>query len=153
MPELSQSLQRLIQTFMQQSMRRVIVYAKERGLSMSQMGTLLFLHRHETCAVSDIGDYLGITSAASSQLLNRLVEEGLVERNEDPEDRRHKLLELTPAGRKTVKEAIELRHSWLVGLAEALSSTEQNQVGEAINLLLAKVGQMETDDVPEGTRS
>lgn len=143
MPELSSALQQLIQAFMQQSMRKVIVYVKERGLSMSQMGTLLFLHRHETCAVSDIGEYLGVTAAASSQLLNRLVDEGLIERSEDPQDRRHKLLALTPAGRKTVEEAMQIRQSWLVQLAKTLSPSEQAEVEVSVNLLLDKVGQVD----------
>lgn len=147
MSELSNSLQRLIQAFMHQSMRRVISYAKERGLSMSQMGTLLFLHRHDTCDVSDIGEYLGITTAASSQLLNRLVEQGLIERSEDPDDRRHKLLALTPAGLDTVHEAMQIRKSWLVQLSQMLSDSEEAQVGSAVDLLLQKVGEMSPDEL------
>jgi DNA-binding MarR family transcriptional regulator len=100
--------------------------------------------------VSDIGDHLGITSAASSQLLNRLVEEGWVERSEDPDDRRHKLLELTPAGREMVRESMEIRQSWLVGLADTLSPAEQAEVEKSINLLLGKVDQMEDDRIHEG---
>ena len=152
MSDLSKSLQKLIQVFMHQSMRRVIVYVKTRGLSMSQMGTLLFLHRHETCAVSDIGEYLGVTAAASSQLLNRLVEQGLIERSEDPEDRRHKLLAVTPAGRDTVKEAMQIRQSWLVQLSQMLSASEQAQVEEAVDLLLQKVGQIDPIVITEADR-
>jgi DNA-binding MarR family transcriptional regulator len=152
MPDLSKSLQKLIQAFMHQSMRRVIAYAKTRGLSMSQMGTLLFLHRHATCAVSDIGEYLGVTAAASSQLLNRLVEHELIERSEDPDDRRHKLLALTPAGRDTVKEAMQIRQSWLVQLSQMLSASDQARVGGAVDLLLQKVEEMEPQEISEVER-
>jgi DNA-binding MarR family transcriptional regulator len=100
--------------------------------------------------VSDIGEYLGITSAASSQLLNRLVEEGLVERSEDPEDRRHKLLVLTPAGREMVRESMEIRQSWLASLANTLTASEQVQVEKSINLLLSKVDLMEDEQILEG---
>lgn len=143
MPDLSQALQHLIQTFMHRSMHKVITYVKAQGMSMSQMGTLLLLHRQDSCAVSDIGEYLGISSAASSQLLNRLVEQGLVERSEDPDDRRHKLLELTPAGREMVRESMEIRQSWLANLVDTLTPSEQAQVEKSINLLLVKVDQME----------
>jgi DNA-binding MarR family transcriptional regulator len=149
MPNLSKSLQKLTQAFMHQSMRRVIAYAKGRGLSMSQMGTLLFLHRHDTCDVSDIGAYLGITAAASSQLLNRLVEQGLIKRSEDPDDRRHKILALTPAGRETVQESIQIRQSLLVQITQMLSASEQAQVGEAVDLLLQKVGHMDPLEMTE----
>lgn len=149
MTDLSQALQHLIQTFMHQSMHKVITYVKTRGLSMSQMGTLLLLHRQESCAVSDIGEYLGITSAASSQLLNRLVEEGWVKRSEDPDDRRHKLLELTPAGREMVRESMEIRQSWIVSLVDTLTPSEQAEVEKSIRLLLSKVDQMEDERIIE----
>ncbi len=48
--------------------------------------------------VSEIGGQMGVTNAAASQAVDRLVHLGLIERTEDPDDRRAKRLTLTQAG-------------------------------------------------------
>ena len=46
-----------------------------------------------------MGTHFGTTDAAASQLIDRLANQGLVERNECPEDRRKKHVILTEKGR------------------------------------------------------
>ncbi len=146
MPDVRRPLSQLTEIIMRQSMRRFILFLKGRGFSMSQMGTLMFLHRHQSCAVSDIGEYLGVTAAASSQLLNRLVDEGLIERQESPQDRRVKLIVLTPVGHQVIKESIQTRKSWLDQLMASLSEEEQQLVDAASNLLIEKISRLDTLD-------
>ncbi len=141
MVDVTSSFQRLIQTVMHQSMHRFIFYVKGRGLSMSQIGTLFFLRHREFCAVSDIGEHLGITAPASSQLLNRLVDEGLIERQESPQDRRVKQIVLTPSGLQLIDESIQARQAWLDRLVDTLSEEEQALVDTALNLLIEKTAQ------------
>jgi len=139
------NLEKLMETFMRGSMHKFIFYAKERGLSMSQIGALFAIRRKGVCGVSDIGDELGITAAATSQMLNRLVEENLIERSEDPEDRRVKRIVLTPYGTQTLQESIRARHDWLHRLADTLNAEEQEQVNECLRLLLAKASQLDDE--------
>ena len=79
-----------LDVFMQRSMRDFILFTKEKGLSMSQIGALFQVHRRGACGGSDIGDELGVTSAAASQMIERLVQQELITRSEDPSDRRLK---------------------------------------------------------------
>ena len=79
-----------IDIFMHRSMRRFIHYARKSGLSMSMIGTLFHLHRAESIGVTDLGEHLGVTSAAASQMLEKLVQQDLIQRSEDPDDRRVK---------------------------------------------------------------
>ena len=69
--------------YMHRSMRKFIHYARKSGLSMSMIGTLFHLHNGESAGVTDLGEHLGVTSAASSQMLERLVQQGLILRTED----------------------------------------------------------------------
>ena len=62
---------------MHRSMRHFLRYARESGLSMSQFGALFHIHRRGSSGVTDLGDHLGVTSAAASQMLDRLVQQGL----------------------------------------------------------------------------
>ncbi len=125
-----------IDLFMHRSMRSFVRYARGRGISMSQMATLFQISRRGRLAVSDIGDDLGVSNAAASQLLDRLVQQGLVLRSENPEDRREKQLVLTDEGRKLLLESTRSRQSWLERLAATLTPEEQERVVEALEILM-----------------
>jgi DNA-binding MarR family transcriptional regulator len=130
-------------TFLHRSMHNFIHYAKSHGHSMSQIGALFAIHRQGTCAVNDIGEYLGISPPAASQMLNRLVEQGLIQRTEDPEDRRLKRLVLTDKGQETVQQSIRARQHWLQRLAESLTMEEQAEVSAALDLLNEKAAMLD----------
>ncbi len=146
--EVTGRLEKLLETFMRRSMHNFILTAKERGLSMSQIGALFAIHRKGSCGVSDIGDHLGITAAATSQMLNRLVEQDLIERTEDPVDRRLKRIVLTAAGTQTLQDSVRARQNWLHRLAVTLTPDEQDHVSSALQLLLEKASQLDTP-IPE----
>ncbi|NUM43785.1 MAG: MarR family transcriptional regulator [Anaerolineales bacterium] len=146
--EVTGRLEKLLETFMRRSMHNFILSAKERGLSMSQIGALFVIHRKGSCGVSDIGDHLGITAAATSQMLNRLVEQDLIERTEDPVDRRLKRIVLTPDGTQTLQDSVRARQNWLHRLAVTLTPEEQEHVSRALQLLLEKASQLDTP-IPE----
>jgi DNA-binding MarR family transcriptional regulator len=138
------TLHKWIEIFMRRSMRSFILYSKESGLSMSQIGALFQVHRRGTCGVSDIGDGLGITSAAASQMLDRMVQQGLIERSEDPHDRRVKQIILTEKGREILLESIHARQGWLDDLAAMMTPKEQEQIVAALRIMIEKATQLDT---------
>ena len=135
--------------FMRSSMRSFIFYLKERGLSLSQIGALFLIHRCSS-RVSDIGDELGVTSAAASQMLERMVQQGLILRSEDPNDRRVKQIVLTDKGRQIIRESLNARQGWLDNLVQALSDSEKEQINRALNILIDKASQIEQHPEPVG---
>jgi len=124
--------------FMHRSMRGFLLYARQSNLSMSMIGTLFHLHSRETAGVTDVGDHLGVTSAAASQMIDRLVQQGLIERSEDPEDRRVKQIVLTEKGCQVLEEGMRARQDWLVDLMGELSPPEKEQIMEALQILIRK---------------
>ncbi|HNT77479.1 MAG TPA: MarR family transcriptional regulator [Anaerolineae bacterium] len=140
--ELTRMLQDWIEVFMHRSMHNVLSFAKEQNLSMSQMGALMKLHRHKMCNVSDIGDELGVTSAAASQMLERLVQQELIERTEDPNDRRAKQIALTDKGAQLLHDSFRARYAWLGDLATSFTPDEQALIQTALRLLLDKTRQL-----------
>lgn len=143
----SAAIQSWIGVFMHRSMRSMLLYAKANGLSMSQLGALMHIFKG-TCGVSDIGDDLGISSAAASQMLERLVQQGLITRSEDPHDRRVKQIVLTAHGKQVVQESMQAGKGWLDELATRLSPAEQEQAVEALNILVARASQIEQQPDP-----
>jgi DNA-binding MarR family transcriptional regulator len=138
------TLQEWVAVFMRRSMRNFIHYARESGLSMSQVNALFHIHRKGGCGVTDVGDNLGVTSAAASQMLERLVKQELILRTEDPVDRRAKQLVLTEKGIHAVHEGIHARQGWLDDLANMLSASEKVQVAAALKILIDKTKQLES---------
>jgi DNA-binding MarR family transcriptional regulator len=133
------TLQRWIDVSMRRSMRNFIVYARQRGLSMSHLGAMFYLHRCGSCGVTEIGDHLGVTGGAASQMIDRLVSQGLVLRAVDPEDRRVKRIELTEQGESLLREGIRARQTWIDDLAETLSDDEKRIATRALEILIGSV--------------
>ena len=67
-------------------------HAKATGLSMPQFSILMQLFYRGNSGISEISERFEITSAAASQHVDNLVQAGLIERTEDPRDRRAKQL-------------------------------------------------------------
>ena len=137
------TFQQWIDIFMHRSLRRFIHFARENGLSMSMIGTLFHLSKKGCAGVTDLGDHLGVTSAASSQMLERLVQQELILRTEDPTDRRVKQIVLTEKGHNVLDEGVRARQGWLDDLVEILSREEKELIKGALDLMINKANQLE----------
>jgi DNA-binding MarR family transcriptional regulator len=136
------TLRNWIEIFMNRSMRDFINYARASGFSMSQLGALFHLHYAGVAGVTDLGAHLGVTSAAASQMLDRMVQQELILRSEDPADRRVKQIVLTDKGLQVLQESIQARQSWLLDLAELLSPDEKEQIAKGLDILIDKANQL-----------
>jgi DNA-binding MarR family transcriptional regulator len=133
--QFSQSLREWMNTFIHRSMHDSARFVKASGFSMPQFFLLMQVHRHEHCGISDLSEHLEITNAATSQLVEKLVQAKLLERTEDPNDRRAKKVSLTLVGEEIVKKAIAERSRWVDDLAIVMNEDEQQKVTEAIEIL------------------
>jgi len=133
--QFSDVLQEWASVFMRRSMDDFKRFMDESGLSFSQIHILMRLHFGGTCDVTEVGTHLGITNAAASQTIERLVQMGLLTRMEDPVDRRVKQITLTPKGHTLVKEGIDARRRWLEGLTQALSPRDQEMIAGTLTVL------------------
>lgn len=146
-PHLIQTIRQFMDFAMHHSMRERAHFAKATGLSMPQFGILMQLHYRGNCAVGDIGERFDITNAAASQLVDKLVQSGLIQRKEDPSDRRAKLLNLTDKGNKLIQQGIEGRYRWVDKLAVKLTIEERAKVDEAIQIMTRVARELEAESV------
>jgi DNA-binding MarR family transcriptional regulator len=133
--QFSAALTEWIDVFRNRSMRNSMGFWKQTGLTMPQITTLFRLHYRGSCAVSDISTYLDVTPPAASQLTDRLVHSGLLERTEDPNDRRVKVISLTHKGRMMVQKSLDSRRTWLDKLVQNLSEEEQGAIAKSLTTL------------------
>ncbi len=123
---------------MHRSFHAFIRHIRDSDLSLSQVNSLFYLYHRGPGSVNDLANYLGVTMAAVSQLLDGLISAGLVLRSENPDDRRMKLLALTEKGLALVEKSKFQRHAWLSDLSEVLSDSEKEQLLPSIELLVQR---------------
>jgi DNA-binding MarR family transcriptional regulator len=139
----TQTLRAWMDVFMHRSWQGMNHFAKSTGLSMPQFSIMMQLHYRGACGISEISERFDVTAAAASQLAEKLVQAGHLERTEDPNDRRAKLLTLSAKGKELIEQGIEERYLWMNDLATTLTTEDQKKVGEALILLTNAVKEME----------
>jgi len=139
---LTATLHEWLGIFRRSLMGNFFMYARNNGLTMAQFGTMLHIFHKGACGVSDIGSDLGVTNSAASQMLERMVQLKLISRSEDPTDRRVKHIVLTDKGRQIIEESSLAFQTWMEDLAGTMTSEEQEQVRDALVILIEKANQL-----------
>jgi DNA-binding MarR family transcriptional regulator len=93
------------------------------------------LHFTGEADVTSIASQLGVSNAAASQLVERLAQMSLIERREDPLDRRIKRLALTPSGHALAEKLVDLRRSWMEKFASSLSPQQRDNILVALQTM------------------
>ncbi len=89
-------------------------------LTYAQIGTLMALQRRGAMTVSNVAENTNLSLAAGSHLVNRLVQRGLLERREDPDDRRQKLVTLSDDGKAFLERFSNAQETILRGMFQAV---------------------------------
>jgi DNA-binding MarR family transcriptional regulator len=146
-PEFIQTIRQYLDIVMHHVLHERIHFAKALGLSLPQFGILMQIQHRGNCGIGDIGERFDITNAAASQLVDKLVQSGLIQREEDPQDRRAKLLNLTEKGRAFIQQGIEERYRWVDQLATKLTTEERTKVAEALEIMTQAAKELEAESV------
>jgi hypothetical protein len=85
---------------------------------------------------ADLAQAVMLTSSGTTKRLDRLESAGLIERRPDPQDRRGLLIELTPAGRRLVDDAVTDHVAAEHRLLTALTPAERDQLAGLLRKLL-----------------
>jgi DNA-binding MarR family transcriptional regulator len=100
------------------------------------------LHRLETAgrelSLGEAAESVGITLPTASRLVDDLVHRGLIQRHEDPNDRRLKRVGLTESGRAALRRLGAARLSGLEEFIATLSDTERATLDHTLTTLLQR---------------
>ncbi len=111
-------------------------------LTYNQYKTLLTIADRGECTLGDLGRELDVAMSSASQMVDRLVGQGVVSREQDAGNRRQVVIRLTPEGERLLAD---LQHTILAGyrkILDQLSGQEQEdlvQSFETIARILGKV--------------
>ena len=105
--------------------------AMELGLAPKQLGVIRSLEPGAELPMRAIGESLYCDASYVTDLVDRLEERGLIERRSSSEDRRVKLIALTPAGEELRARAVEL----LYEPPAELAALDPEEIAELARLL------------------
>ena len=110
----------------------------ELDLSLTQLKGLSVLDEHveEALSVKALSERLGLSLAATSRSVDGLVKRKLIERDEDPDDRRVRRVRLTARGRRTVERLVEIRIAALERLVESFDDEQREKLADALDSIL-----------------
>ena len=125
---------------MMKAMRALTRYAaagiEETGLGFSDFAVLEVLLHKGPSPVNTIGPIVGLTPGSISIAVDRLVEKGLVSRVESAQDRRVRIVALTPRGKDLIVSAFRKHSGQMKRVFSELSPEELR----GLEVMLKKVG-------------
>jgi MarR family transcriptional regulator, transcriptional regulator for hemolysin len=96
--------------------------ARQYGMTRAQWAVLFRLDRSEGLKQSELAEILDLQPITLTRLLDRLAQNGLIERRADPNDRRANRLFLTPAARPLLERLSELGTDMMETVLEGLDA-------------------------------
>jgi MarR family transcriptional regulator for hemolysin len=106
--------------------------AAQFGMTRAQWAVLVRLDRCQGLKQSELAEMLDLQPITLTRLLDRLCDNGLIERRADPEDRRAKRLYLTAAARPLLERLTDLVEELMGG---ALAGLAQDDVALIVSKL------------------
>lgn len=115
--------------------RRRVRTLSQNGLSIPQIRALAHLSRFPGSSLSELADYLGVSNAATSVMIDRLVQKKLVLRKEDPNERRCVELSLTKNGQSQYDEVRKLATEELALIFRKMPAQKIRIIYDGLSLL------------------
>jgi MarR family transcriptional regulator for hemolysin len=109
--------------------------ARQFGISRAQWVVLMRLDRSEGLKQSEFAEILDLTPISLTRLLDRLAENGLIERRADPNDRRANRLYLTPAARPLLEQLTKLGVDIMETVLDGLDSKADERLLRDLTLM------------------
>ncbi|MEJ2890577.1 MarR family winged helix-turn-helix transcriptional regulator [Actinomycetospora aeridis] len=124
--------------------------ARRMGTNLNDMTAVMTLSEHGPMGVAELARRLGVSSPATTVLVDRLERAGLVERVRDADDRRRVTVTDTPAGRAATLEAWLPSIRRIDDVCRSLSGPEQAVARDLLARLEAAMASADTRHASRG---
>lgn len=105
------------------------------SLSIPQLRSLSFINRNPGTSLSEVAEHLGVTCATASTTIERLVQRHLVQRTDNPQERRRVVLNLTEEGKLLFTQSQAKTSAHIADILEGLTPEEVSHIEEGLTLL------------------
>ncbi|MEO9139209.1 MAG: MarR family transcriptional regulator [Jatrophihabitans sp.] len=129
---------------------RVLVAVSARSLTdlddavtPTQFRSLVILDGHGEINLNRLAEILDVNASTAMRTIDRLIANGFVTRQENPDNRRQVLLALTRAGTRLVARVTSRRRQEISRIVEAVPSAERAAVVHALRSFASASGELE----------
>ncbi|NJO84957.1 MAG: winged helix-turn-helix transcriptional regulator, partial [Blastochloris sp.] len=105
-------------------------------MTMPQMVTLFAIRSANKCRMSELAEVTQQSAGTLTGIVDRLIEEGLVQRVRDAEDRRVVQVALTPVGQEKMRRVEQLRYDDMTRMLKHFSMEQIQQLENLLNQFL-----------------
>ena len=127
--------------------------ARQFGISRAQWTVLIRIDRTEGLKQSELADILDMQPISLTRLLDRLAENGLIERRADPNDRRANRVYLKPAARPMLEQLAALGTDMMTTVLDGLDTRTVERMLSDLGLikdnLRAAIGRSANQSQPQ----
>lgn len=117
------------------------------GLSLTALATLASIERHRVVTPGELARIESVQRPTVTRAINRLTKAGLVDRREDPEDRRSALLSVSEAGHAYLAEHRSRKSAWLANLIEEMPEEDAETLSRAADILTRALEDHRTGEI------
>ena len=107
----------------------------ERGMTLPRFDVLAALDRHGEMNMGALSQALLVSNGNVTQLVQKLVRDGLVEMHKPPSDRRSSIVRLTPEGREIFGRLARAHQDWIDQMVGGLDYTQRERIYVALGVL------------------
>jgi DNA-binding MarR family transcriptional regulator len=136
-PELSRRLGYLLKHAQQELAELTTKALAPLGIDGRELGVLIVLAGHEPASQLQVAQRLSVDRTTMVALLDTLEEKGLVSRHPDAEDRRRNVVELTDAGRDTLRRGTRASDEAERAFLAPLSSPDGEHLRNSLHAIVS----------------
>ncbi|MBV8715790.1 MAG: MarR family transcriptional regulator [Chloroflexi bacterium] len=114
-------------------------------LTMPQLKALIYVTKNQNSTSGQIAASLGVGLSTITGIVDRLAEQSLVTRREDPRDRRVTRVLPTPTGAELVDELIQYRNEVVTAILSQLDPDQLQVVESAFQYLLDAAAKLDRE--------
>lgn len=120
----------------------------EHGLTAPQLGALRELKRHKDVTPGRLADLLHVTPQTMAGIVSRLLQRGLVTRQQDERDRRSYMIHITDEGLRLADAAPSLLRDQFRTALAGLQDWERTQMLATLQRIAAMMSAENVEEVP-----
>jgi len=108
----------------------------DSGLTLTQLRSLFLIANKGSTNFRKLAEALGVTPSNVTGIVDRLVEQGLVSRTQNPEDRREMTLQATDKGQALVSNLKEVGIKHMTQILSVLSLEELSALAQGLSAFI-----------------
>lgn len=116
-------------------------------VTLQQLRALMILVTRGPLHLTALAEEMGVHPSNATRACDRLVASGFLDRRDNPSDRRHLLLEPTPAGRELINGVVTRRRRAIKQILGRMSAGQRSQLAEALSQFAAAGGEPSPRDL------